>query len=55
MGDAEALFLVDYTKTEVFELHVLLQNSVSAYDYVNFAGFKASDYFLLLLRSAEAG
>ncbi len=51
---AEALFLVDYAKTKVFELHILLQNAVSADYYVDFAGFKAADDFLLLLRRAEA-
>ena len=52
---AEALFLVDYAKTQILKFHILLQNTVSSDNYIHLSAFQASNYFLLLLRSAEAG
>ena len=55
MGDAEALLLVYYAKPQILKFHILLQNTVSSDNYIHLSAFQAANYFLLLLRSAEAG
>ena len=55
MCNAEALFLVDYAKTEILENNVLLQNSVGSDDNVDFAAAKACKNLFLLFRSSETG
>ena len=46
MGHTEALFFVDDEEAEVGELDVFGEDSVSADDHVNFAGFEIGQNFL---------
>ena len=54
VGDAEALLLVYDAKPQILKFHILLQNTVSSDNYIHLSAFQAANYFLLLLRSAEA-
>ena len=55
VGNAETLFLVDYGKTQILELNVLLHKAVSAYDHIHSAQSHLFEYLFLLLFGAEAG
>ena len=54
MGDSEALFLVYYSQSEVFELHIVLNQPVRAYNEIYLPAFKLSEYLLLLLGVPES-
>ena len=54
MRNAETLFLVDYSQSEVSEFDRFLQYLVSADEEVYLALLELFDYFSLLLRGAVA-
>src|ERR1700682_2614847 len=54
VGDAETLFFVDDQQTQIVELHVFGEQTMSADDDVDFAGFEAGEDLLLLRGRAEA-
>ena len=54
MAHAEALLLVDDQKSQIFKMHIFLQQFVRADNEINFAGLQLLQSLFHLRRRAEA-